>query len=49
MLFKGENLKNQLWACARSSSVLEWNRNMDEMKALNEDAYNWLGEMSPNT
>ena len=22
---------------------------MDEMKALNEDAYNWLGEMSPNT
>ena len=49
MQFKGENLKNQLWACARSSSVLEWNANMEMMKDLNEDAYNWLGEMSPNT
>ena len=29
MHFKGENLKNQLWACARSSSVRKWNMNME--------------------
>ncbi|CAO2173664.1 unnamed protein product [Urochloa humidicola] len=37
--FKGEILKNQLWACARSTTVMEWNINMDKMKSLNNDAY----------
>ncbi|KAK3146657.1 hypothetical protein QOZ80_3BG0269560 [Eleusine coracana subsp. coracana] len=47
--FKGENLKNQLWACARSSSIVEWNKNMEIMKTLNAKAYDWLEKMPPNT
>ncbi|WVZ66010.1 hypothetical protein U9M48_015289 [Paspalum notatum var. saurae] len=47
--FKGEDLKNQLWACARSSSVQAWNRNMERMKALNKDAFEWLDKLTPNT
>ncbi|KAK3144103.1 hypothetical protein QOZ80_4AG0308850 [Eleusine coracana subsp. coracana] len=47
--FKGENLKNQLWACARSSTVAEWNANMEVMKSLNTDAHEWLEKMPPNT
>lgn len=47
--FKGEVLKDQLWARARSSSVAKWNRNMEKMKAINKDAYEWLEKMPPNT
>jgi hypothetical protein len=47
--FKGEILKNQLWTCARSSTVPKWNHNMDKMKALNVAAYNWLKKMPPQT
>ena len=47
--FKGENLKDQLWACARSSTIEKWNMNMDKMKALNNDAYEWLEKMPPQT
>jgi hypothetical protein len=32
--FKGENLKNQLWACARSTTVAQFNTNMEKMKTL---------------
>ena len=49
MHFKGENLKNQLWACARSSTVRKWNMNMEAMKVLDKDAYEWLEQMPPNT
>ncbi|XP_040380846.1 uncharacterized protein LOC121054682 [Oryza brachyantha] len=47
--FKGEVLKNQLWACARSSSVQEWNTNMEKMKAINQEAHEWLEKMPPST
>lgn len=47
--FKGDNLKNQLWACARSSSITQWNLNMEKMKTLDKDAHAWLEEMPPNT
>ena len=49
MHFKGENLKNQLWSCARSSTVRKWNMNMEAMKVLDKDAYEWLEQMPPNT
>jgi hypothetical protein len=49
VLFKGETLKEQLWACARSSSVQWFNINMEKMKALNSDAYEWLQKMDPAT
>ena len=47
--FKGENLKNQLWMCARSSTVIQWNENMDAMKVLDPAAHAWLDKMAPNT
>ena len=47
--FKGENLKNQLWACARSTTVVRWNENMDKMKVLDQKAFEWLEKMPPNT
>ena len=47
--FKGEILKNQLWACAKSSSIRSWNMNMEKMKELNQDAYEWLEKIPPNT
>ena len=49
MHFKWENLKNQLWACARSSSVRKWNMNMEAMKSVDKAAYEWLEKLSPNT
>jgi hypothetical protein len=49
MHFKGENLKNQLWAYARSSSIRKWNMNMEAMKTLDKDAYEWLEQIPPNT
>jgi len=47
--FKGENLKIQLWKYARSTTVDQWNRNMEKMRALNQKAYEWLERMAPNT
>ncbi|CAO2205816.1 unnamed protein product [Urochloa humidicola] len=47
--FKCENLKNQLWSCARSTTVTKWNENMDKMKTLNLKAYQWLEKMDPRT
>jgi hypothetical protein len=47
--FKGEVLKNQLWTCARAFSVQSFERNMERMKALNKDAYDWLNKLAPNT
>jgi homospermidine synthase len=49
MQFKGENLKNQLWTCARSTTVVRWNENMEKMKVLNQKAFEWLEKMPPNT
>lgn len=37
--FKGEILKDQLWACARSSTVRRWNDNMDKMRQLDKGAF----------
>ena len=49
MHFKGENLKNQLWACARSSCESQFARNMSLLKDLDEKAFQWLDKMAPNT
>jgi transposase-like protein len=47
--FRGDVLKNQLWKIARSSTVAKWEANMEEMKAINPEAYAWLEELPPNT
>ncbi|KAM0880437.1 hypothetical protein ACQ4PT_033578 [Festuca glaucescens] len=46
---KGDVLKNQLWKIARSSVVAKWEANMEEMKAINPEAYAWLEELPHNT
>lgn len=48
VLYKGETLKNQLWAIARSSTIPEWEFNMEKMKSLSKDAYAYLEEIPPN-
>jgi hypothetical protein len=47
--FKGEVLKNQLWKCARSTTVVKWQENMDEMLVFSKTAHDWLEELAPNT
>ncbi|KAM0875264.1 hypothetical protein ACQ4PT_036948 [Festuca glaucescens] len=47
--FKGEALKNQLWKCARSSTVGKWQENMDVMLVLSKTAHDWLEELAPST
>jgi transposase-like protein len=47
--FKGEVLKNQLWTCARASTVQSFERNMERMKAPDKCAYDWLNKLAPNT
>jgi hypothetical protein len=49
MCFKGDTLKDQLWTCARSSSEQQWNREMEKMKVLDKNAYEWLEKMPPHT
>jgi hypothetical protein len=39
MLFKGDALKNQIWICARSSTPVWFEANMQQMKNLNLDAH----------
>lgn len=48
VLFKGETLKNQLWAIARSNSVPRWNENMEKMKTLDLEAFRYVEEIPPN-
>jgi hypothetical protein len=46
-LFKCENLKNQLWTCVRSTTMVQFNKNMEKMRVLNEKAFNWLEKNAP--
>jgi hypothetical protein len=46
---KGETLKNELWAIARSTNIPTWERNIDKLKADNEDAWKWVEELQPNS
>lgn len=47
--FKGENLKNQLWGCVRSTTMTKFNTNLEMMKSLDPKAHAWLEHMPPNT
>ena len=46
--FKGETLKNLLWAMARSTNLPRWNENREKMREVSIDAYNWLEGKPPN-
>lgn len=47
--YKGETLKNDLWAIARSTNVPKWGKNMEKLKTDSEEAYNWIEQLNPNT
>ena len=47
--WKGENLKNKLWAIVRSYNKIEWRKNMDDMKELNLEAYEYLEAIEPSS
>jgi hypothetical protein len=47
--FKGDALKNQLWVIARSATVVKYEKNMEQMKALNPNAHAWLDNLDPKT
>ncbi|PKI73689.1 hypothetical protein CRG98_005930 [Punica granatum] len=40
--YKNMELTKQLWKCARSTTVVEFDQNMMIMKRMNEDAWAWL-------
>ncbi len=46
---RGETLKNDLWAVARSTNIPKWQLNLEKMKSDSTSAYEWVGELSPNT
>ena len=46
--FKGETLKNLLWAMARSTNLPRWNENREKIREASIDAYNWLEGKPPN-
>jgi hypothetical protein len=43
--YKGETLKNDLWAIARYTSIPTWQRNMEKLKVDTEDAFKWVEEL----
>jgi transposase-like protein len=46
---KGEVLKNDLWAIARSTNVAKWQQNLDKMQVDSVEAYEWVQNLVPNT
>ncbi|XP_031391897.1 uncharacterized protein LOC116204016 [Punica granatum] len=45
--FKNMDLTKQLWKCARSTTMVEFDHNMMIMKRMNEDAWAWLKRFKP--
>lgn len=48
-LHKGEQLKNDLWAIARSTNEIEYKKNMDKLRVDSEEAYVWVEGLEPRT
>ena len=48
-IHKGETVKQQLWACAKSTTVTTFDRNMDKLKGDNSRAHAFVEEMAPNS
>jgi hypothetical protein len=46
---RGETLKNDIWAIARSTHILKWQRSMDKLKADSAQAFAWAEELVSTT
>ncbi|XP_044348461.1 uncharacterized protein [Triticum aestivum] len=47
-IFKGETLKNDLWAIARSTNEMKFNMNREKLREDSPSAYAWLEAKPPN-
>jgi len=45
--FKGKAFKNALWRLALFTTVVEFEKGMDDLKNLNPDAHMWLSNIPP--
>jgi hypothetical protein len=46
--FRGLALKDKLWAAATAYTEADFRLQMEQLKAINEDAYNWLDKVDPS-
>ena len=46
--FPGNELKLALWSAARATTVPEFNTKMEELKVLNEEAWQEMSHLPPN-
>ena len=44
---KGMKLKSVLWGCAGTTSAREFERGMDHLKSLDEQAWKYLADIEP--
>ena len=44
---KGMKLKSVLWRCANTTSAREFERGMDHLKSLDEEAWKYLADIEP--
>ncbi|XP_073119930.1 uncharacterized protein [Henckelia pumila] len=42
--FRGLSIKNLLWAAAKATTIAEFRERMDDMKKIDEKAYEWLAK-----
>ena len=48
-IHKGDQLKNDLWAIARSTHEIAYSKNMEQMKEHSLAAYKWVEKLAPKT
>jgi hypothetical protein len=46
--YPGAHMKEVLWKAARATTVPDWNRAMQRMKDMNEEAYNDMMQIPPS-
>ncbi|KAM0860075.1 hypothetical protein ACQ4PT_046746 [Festuca glaucescens] len=46
---RGETLKNDVWAIARSTNIPKWKRTMDKLQVDCNEAFQWIEKLDPKT
>ena len=46
--WKGMHLRNLFWACAKSTTSTEFDKNMEEIKRVDIKAWEWLSRFQPS-
>lgn len=45
--WRAKQFKDLLWDCAKASTIQQFQRSMEELRKLNNDAYEWLKNIPP--